>query len=158
MPCRGVCGATNLRARGAACARFDTVAKLLHNLPVKPPLGRKVTTAEADHCRTLKAIGSAGGRLLCAPDRLQWVRNGLTLTTADDYNSKVLSERGGAGQRVGYTKTGPRASPNRITQNHNQPQIRTEIEKNNDADCPACITSHVYVARAPSEPSSVSPL
>ena len=53
-----------------------------------------------------------------APDRLQWVRNGLTLFTADDYNSKVLSERGGAGQRVGYTKTGPRASPNRITQNH----------------------------------------
>ena len=38
--------------------------------------------------------------------------------TADDYNSKVLSERGGAGQRVGYTKIGPRASPNRITQNH----------------------------------------
>jgi len=34
------------------------------------------------------------------------------------YNSKVLSERGGAGQRVGYTKTSPRASPNRITQNH----------------------------------------
>jgi hypothetical protein len=33
----------------------------------------------------------------------------LTLTTADDYNSKVLSARGGAGQRVGYTKTGPRA-------------------------------------------------
>jgi len=27
---------------------------------VKPPLGRKVTTADADHCRTLKAIGSAG--------------------------------------------------------------------------------------------------
>ena len=53
-----------------------------------------------------------------APDRLQWVRNGLTLFTADDYNSKVLSERGGAGQRVGYTKTGLRASPNRITQNH----------------------------------------
>ena len=53
-----------------------------------------------------------------APDRLQWVGNGLTLFTADDYNSKVLSERGGAGQRVGYTKTGPRASPNRITQNH----------------------------------------
>jgi hypothetical protein len=24
---------------------------------VKPPLGRKVTTADADHCRTLKAIG-----------------------------------------------------------------------------------------------------
>ena len=40
--------------------------------------------------------------------------------TADDYNSKVLSERGGAGQRVGYTKIGPRASPNRITQNHNR--------------------------------------
>ena len=53
-----------------------------------------------------------------APNRLQWVRNGLKLTTADDYNSKVLSERGGAGQRVGYTKIGPRASPNRITQNH----------------------------------------
>ena len=40
--------------------------------------------------------------------------------SADDYNSKVLSERGGAGQRVGYTKIGPRASPNRITQNHIQ--------------------------------------
>ena len=53
-----------------------------------------------------------------APDRLQWVGNGLTLFTTDDYNSKVLSERGGAGQRVGYTKTGLRASPNRITQNH----------------------------------------
>ena len=26
----------------------------------------------------------------------------LTLFTADDYKSKVLSERGGAGQRVGY--------------------------------------------------------
>ena len=84
---------------------------------VKPPLGRKVTTADADHCRTLKAIGSAEDSC-CALDRLQWVRNGLTLTTADDYNSKVLSERGGAGQRVGYTKTGLRASPNRITQNH----------------------------------------
>ena len=84
---------------------------------MKPPLGRKVTTADADHCRTLKAIGSAEDSC-CALDRLQWVRNGLTLTTADDYNSKVLSERGGAGQRVGYTKTGLRASPNRITQNH----------------------------------------
>ena len=61
-----------------------------------------------------------GTLLTLAPDadRLQWVRNGLTLTTADDYNSKVLSERGGAGQRVGYTKTGPRASPNRITTDH----------------------------------------
>ena len=29
----------------------------------------------------------------------------LTLFTADDYKSKVLSVRGGAGQRVGYTKT-----------------------------------------------------
>ena len=76
---------------------------------VTRPLGRKVTTAEADHCRTLKAIGSAEDSC-CALDRLQWVRNGLTLFTADDYNSKVLSERGGAGQRVGYTKTGPRAS------------------------------------------------
>ena len=47
-----------------------------------------------------------------------WLAWGLTLTTADDYNSKVLSERGGAGQRVGCTKIGPRASPNRITQNH----------------------------------------
>ena len=65
----------------------------------------------------LKAIGSAEDSC-CALNRLQWVRNGLTLTTADDYNSKVLSERGGAGQRVGYTKIGPRASPNRITQNH----------------------------------------
>ena len=27
-----------------------------------------------------------------APDRLQWVGNGLTLFTTDDYNSKVLSE------------------------------------------------------------------
>jgi hypothetical protein len=41
-----------------------------------------------------------------ALDRLQWVtgRNGLTLATADDYNSKVLSARGGAGQRVGIQK------------------------------------------------------
>ena len=89
---------------------------------MKPPLGRKVTTAEADHCRTLKAIGSAEDSC-CALNRLQWVTTEaapcrLTLFTADDYNSKVLSERGGAGQRVGYTKTGPRASPNRITQNH----------------------------------------
>jgi hypothetical protein len=75
---------------------------------VKPSLGRKVTTTEADHCQTLKAIGSAEDCCF-ALKRLQWVRNGLTLTTADDYNSKVLSERGGAGQRVGYTKTGPRA-------------------------------------------------
>ena len=42
--------------------------------------------------------------------RLQWVRNGLTLTTAADYYDKVRSDRGhgaprgGAGQRVGYTK------------------------------------------------------
>ena len=46
---------------------------------------------------------------------------GLTLIrppTTTTLNSKVLSERGGAGQRVGYTKTGLRASPNRITQNH----------------------------------------
>ena len=70
---------------------------------VKPPLGRKVTTADADHCRTLKAIGSAEDSC-CALDRLQWVRNGLTLFTADDYNSKVLSERGGAGQRAGIQK------------------------------------------------------
>ena len=68
---------------------------------MKPPLGRKETTADADHCRTLKAIGSAEDSC-CALNRLQWVRNGLTLTTADDYNSKVLSERGGAGQRVGH--------------------------------------------------------
>ena len=89
---------------------------------VKPPLGRKVTTADADHCRTLKAIGSAEDSC-CALNRLQWVRNGLTLFTADDYNSKVLSERGGAGQRVGYTKTGLRASPNRITpESHYRPR------------------------------------
>ena len=88
---------------------------------MKPPLGRKVTTADADHCRTLKAIGSTEDSC-CALNRLQWVRNGLTLFTADDYNSKDgHSERGGAGQRVGYTKTGPRASPNRITQNHTLP-------------------------------------
>jgi hypothetical protein len=49
--------------------------------------------------------------------RVQWVRNGLTLTTADDYNSKVLSERGGVGQRVGYTKTSPRTSPPTESQN-----------------------------------------
>jgi len=87
---------------------------------VKPPLGRKVTTADADHCRTLKAIGSAEDSC-CALDRLQWVRNGLTLTTADDYNSKVLSERGGAGQRVGLQKQArglhPTESP-RITYMH----------------------------------------
>ena len=35
-----------------------------------------------------------GTLLTLAPDRLQWVRNGLTLTTADDYFSKVLSDRG----------------------------------------------------------------
>jgi hypothetical protein len=44
---------------------------------------------------TEKAIGSAEPEdSCCALDRLQWVRNGLTLTTADDDNSKVLSERG----------------------------------------------------------------
>ena len=32
------------------------------------------------------------GECCFALNRLQWVRNGLTLTTADDYNSKVLSE------------------------------------------------------------------
>ena len=61
----------------------------------------------------MTAIGSVrdGCR---APDRLQWVRNGLTLTTTDDYFDKVRSDRGhgaprgGAGQRVGYTKTDPR--------------------------------------------------
>ena len=81
---------------------------------MKPPLGRKVTTADADHCRALgrrtqcytKGHRECGEGCL-APDRLQWVRNGLTLTTADDYNSKVLSERGGAGQRVGYNKNRP---------------------------------------------------
>ena len=31
---------------------------------------------------------------------------------------KVLSARDGAGQRVGNTKVGPRASPNRSTQTH----------------------------------------
>ena len=40
---------------------------------VKPPLGRKVTTADADHCRTLKAIGSAEDSC-CALNRLQWER------------------------------------------------------------------------------------
>ena len=71
--------------------------------------------------RFSKGFSTCAEDSCCALNRLQWVtdcRNGLTLTTADDYNSKVLSERGGAGQRVGYTKIGPRASPNRITQNH----------------------------------------
>ena len=63
---------------------FDTI-ELFYRAP---PLGRKVTTADADHCRTLKAIGSAEDSC-CALNRLQWVRNGLTLTTADDYNSEV---------------------------------------------------------------------
>jgi len=60
-------------------------------------------------CYVLREGGNGlqEGSLLCRAD-----------TTADDYNSKVLSERGGADQRVGYTKTGLRASPNRITQNH----------------------------------------
>ena len=43
--------------------------------------------------------------------RIQAERNTIKHT----YESKVLSARGGAGQRVGYTKIGPRASPNRIT-------------------------------------------
>ena len=78
---------------------------------MKPPLGRKVTTADADHCRALgrRTKCYTKGHRECgdgcfAPDRLQWVRNGLTLFTADDYNSKVLSERGGAGQGVGLQK------------------------------------------------------
>ena len=41
----------------------------------------------------MTAIGSAG-TAAGAPDRLQWVRNGLTLTADDDYFSKVLSDRG----------------------------------------------------------------
>ena len=57
--------------------------------------------------RTLTAIGSAGTAAERRIDSSQGVRNGLTLTTADDYFSKVLSDRGcratrgGAGQRVG---------------------------------------------------------
>ena len=61
-----------------------------------------------------------------APNRLQCglIKNGLTLTIADDYKSKRSSPQragGGAGQRVGNTmyKAGPWASTNRsITQNH----------------------------------------
>ena len=70
------------------------------------------------HAHVQTCVGGGVHLPYTTPDRLQWVRNGLTLITADDYNSKVLSERGGAAQRVGYTKTSPRASPNRITQNH----------------------------------------
>ena len=54
----------------------------------------------------------------CALNRLQWVRNGLTLFTADDYNSKVLSERGGAGQRVGLQKQARGLHPTESPQNH----------------------------------------
>ena len=64
-------------------------------------------------------------------------RNGLTLFTADDYNSNKgpLSERGGAGQRAGYTKTGLRASPNRITQNHT---FQNYYEKYRKRCCDRC--------------------
>ena len=70
---------------------------------VKPPLGRKVTTAEADHCRALgrrtqcytKGHRECGEGCL-APDRLQWVGNGLTLFTADDYSTTVRSSPKGA--------------------------------------------------------------
>ena len=41
-----------------------------------------------------------------------YVSTCLTPLTADCYNSKVLSVRGGAGIRVGYTKIGLWASPN----------------------------------------------
>ena len=52
---------------------------------------------------TPKAILSAGkaASVSAGPaHRLQWVGNGLTLFTADDYNSKVLSERGAAPANV----------------------------------------------------------
>jgi hypothetical protein len=39
-------------------------------------------------------------------------------TTLDTQLKHGSETWGGAGQRVGYTKIGPRASPNRITQNH----------------------------------------
>ena len=84
-----------------------------------------------------------------APDRLQWVRNGLTLTTADDYNSKVLSERGGAGQRVGYTKIGPRASPNRITQNHLCYCFCKYISEIDHTDAPGTLRSFQKRVRGP---------
>jgi hypothetical protein len=40
----------------------------------------------------------------------------------------IRFKRGGTGQRVGYTRTGPRASPNRITQNQYQIRIRTHVK------------------------------
>ena len=64
------------------------------------------------------------GRLHGAGPTLVGRKRADAHSTADDYFSKDLSDRGheasrgGAGQRVGYTKIGPRASPNRITQNH----------------------------------------
>ena len=48
----------------------------------------------------------------------------LTLFTADDYNSKVLSERGGAGQRVGYNKNRPAG----FTQ-QNHPESHRHIDR-----------------------------
>jgi hypothetical protein len=53
--------------------------------------------------KALSRIGSAEDSC-CTLNRLQWVRNGLTLSTADYYKSRVLSARGGAGQRIGNTK------------------------------------------------------
>ena len=45
----------------------------------------------------------------------------LTQNTAD------VEITHGAGQRVGYTKIGPRASPNRITQNHSDQCVRAPL-------------------------------
>ena len=88
---------------------------------VKPPLGRKETTADADHCRTLKAVGSAEDSC-CALDRLQWVRNGLTRShrrrRGDDYNSKALRKRGGAGQDVSAIQKQARGPPGLTQQYH----------------------------------------
>ena len=63
-------------------------------------------------------------------DRLQWVRNGLTLFTANDYNSKVLSERGGAGQRCRLYKNRPAG----FTQQNNSesPRITEDCEQGSD--------------------------
>ena len=72
-----------------------------------PCFGRLAIRARA-FCPTSAQTRSSARHVYIAPVSTLGY---LYCTTADDYNSKVLSERGGAGQRVGYTKIGPRASP-----------------------------------------------
>ena len=56
----------------------------------------------------------------CPPrlDRLQWVRNGLTLTTDDDYNSNGPLRKGRRRPTCRLYKNRPAGLTNRITQNH----------------------------------------